>query len=392
MMRGLHLGLAAALATSGLIGVTALPAAAEGDECVVGTTAYVKDISKAVNLTSVGFRQSWREATGSGVTVAVVDSGVDDGNEHLAGAVLKGTSFVGGDPTGRSDDYGHGTAVAGIIAARPLDKSSLIGAAFGATILPVRVYVQKPSTTLVAKGIRWAADHGADVINVSISTGASDPQIPELRSAVDYAQRKGALIVAAGGNQVKDVPLTQERYPAQIDGVLGVAAANLSGSVDDWSIHGPHNDVSAPGQNPLITFHDNGDCIAGSSQGQSYTSYATAYVSGLAAQLMEKFPKESAQQIANRIMSTADRPRISERDDLQGWGLIQPYAALTSSSDSAPGTAAASAETRTGKTLLTMKNTGDPMSSSRTTILWLAIAAGGLMAVALIIRPLVRRP
>lgn len=359
--------------------------------CEVGATRYISDQSAAANLSRIGFPESWKIATGKGVTVAVIDSGVSDANVHLKGVVEPGQSFVGGD-SGRVDPYGHGTAIAGIIAAQKVNGSVLVGAAYGAKILPVRVFVQQPETEVVAKGIRWAADNGADVINVSISTGTNDTALPQLRDAAEYAQSKGALIVASGGNQVEDVPLVQDRFPAGLDAVIGVAAASASGAVDNWSIHGEHNDVSAPGSNVLIAYHSNGDCLAATDH--AYTSWATAYVSALAAQLMEKFPDESAKQIGNRIRSTADRPRLDERDETQGWGLIQPYAALTTSSNAAPGTSAADkkSENRAASPagITPVNASSDPMQPTRTAMLWWAIGGVGLAGAALVLRPWLR--
>ncbi len=152
-------------------------------------------------------------------------------------------------------------------------------------------------------------------------------------TALAFAARKDVVVVASGGNPGKDdrLPLTEPRWPAAGAHVVGVAASNASGAVDEWSVHGPQNDVAAPGANVLAAFHDNGDCLYG--QEHAYTSFATPFVSGLAAQLRERFPDESADQIAYRIMASADRPRMGERDDVSGWGEIRPYEALTMSLD-----------------------------------------------------------
>ena len=368
--------------------VTMPAGAAESDQpCEAGVTQKIGDPSAARNLTQLGFPETWKIATGKGVRVAVVDSGVNASNLHLTNAVEKGRSLVGGDA--RQDDFGHGTAVAGIIAARRVDGSVLVGAAPDATIIPVRTYQKVPDTAGLAQGIRWAADQEADVINVSVSTGPNDPALPQLRAAVKYAVSSDAVIVASGGNQGELAPLTQKRFPAALPGVIGVAATRANGTVDDWSIHGPQNDVAAPGENVLITYLGDGDCLAGSN-GRAYTSWATAYVSGLAADLRQEFPDATAEEISNRILDTASRPVRSKRDDVQGWGVIQPYAALTTSGSNKPGTTQADEVKSVRGGIDPLDLHSDPMQPSRTAMLWWAIGSLGVAGVALVLRPWIR--
>ena len=184
------------------------PASAEAPPCEPGVTRYVRQSAYAI--TSLSIPQSWPLSRGQGQVVAVVDSGVDDTNKHFPpGTVLPGTSFVPGSP--HEDLIGHGTAVAGIIAARPVAGSALIGAAPEVKILPVRVFQDEdttgqrdvqfpPDTSRMAAGIRWAASHGADVINVSMSTNAGDRHLPELKAALAFAHAKDVVVVASGGN------------------------------------------------------------------------------------------------------------------------------------------------------------------------------------------------
>lgn len=385
-------GICAAVLALGVVpGVPLIASPASGAEsdqpCEAGVTRYIDDPSAARNLTQLGFPETWKIATGKGVRVAVVDSGVNADNAHLADAVDKGRSFVDGDA--REDAFGHGTAVAGIIAARRVDGSVLVGAAPDATILPVRTYEKVPDTAGLAKGIRWAAEQKADVINVSVSTGPNDAALPELRAAVKYAVSVGAVIVASGGNQGELAPLTQKRFPAALPGVIGVAATRSNGAVDDWSIHGPQNDVAAPGEDVLIAFLGNGDCLGGAN-GRAYTSWATAYVSGLAADLRQAFPDATAEEISDRILDTASRPVRSKRDNVQGWGVIQPYAALTTSGTGAPGATGAddAQSARGGITPVGLHS--DPMQPTRTAMLWWAIGSLGVAGVALVLRPWIR--
>ncbi|MEO5711420.1 MAG: S8 family serine peptidase [Nocardioidaceae bacterium] len=395
---------AAAVGSAALVGLVALPlgtpaaGAVEPPKCEVGKTQYVDDSSYAI--ASIGVPQAWSLSTGQGVTVAVVDSGVDPGNAHLQGAMVPGASFVPGPPT--EDILGHGTGVAGIIAARYVNGSALIGAAPSARIMPVRVFQDEdtsgsqavaypPDTGRMAEGIAWAVRHGADVINVSMSTRPSDDAIPELRAALELARRRDVVVVASGGNQTEDSSFTQVRYPAGGPGVIGVAATNLSGDVDNWSIHGAQNDVSAPGANVLISYHANGDCLAG--QDHAYTSWSAGFVSGLAAQLRQRFPKESADQIAYRITASADRPRMSERDDVQGWGEIRPYVALTMSLDPnrsgppLPGARSTPPAAPAQAPLKPLAAEVDTLAPTRERALWWSLGAVGVGALAVVLRP-----
>ena len=399
-------GLAATLLGSGMPVALAAPVRTDDalPRCQLGETAYVRNRQASNALPMISTPQSWRIATGKGVTVAVVDSGVDTANQHLTRGVVPGRSLLGDD--GRTDPFGHGTSVAGVIAARQIPQSVLVGQAPDATLVPFRVYdravdpagagtapVRPLDPAGVAQGIRWAADAGAKVINVSLSSGPAATGLDVERAAVKYAQRKGALIVAASGDSQNGQPVTMKRYPAAFPGVLGVAAVNTTANVDDFSIHGSDVDVVAPGQRVIVPFHANGDCLGGENP---QTSYATGFVSGLAAQLFQRFPKDSPEMIAWRIASTAKRARPSQRDDRSGWGLIQPYAALTLLADPSrpgppmPGAARVAATTeKSGLTVAGQR--ADRLDPVRREVTWWALGGVGLAALALVLTPLVRR-
>lgn len=323
--------------------------AATSTQCTQEKTQWVAQRPPA--LTRLAADRAWQSATGAGVLVAVVDSGVDPGNAHLADAVRPGVDLVGvaGDPTGRTDTAGHGTAVAGQIAARLLPatadrESGVVGLAPDAAILPVRVYYADddqareqgvaPDAARLAAGIDAAVAAGARVVNVSMST---PNDTPALAQAVARATAAGSLVVASAGNRNTSSDETDgPRYPAAYDGVLAVTAVDVDDRAAADAIHGPHVDVAAPGTNVLTTYHAAGDCML-SGEGTS-TSFATAYVSAAAALLAERYPEESPAQWAHRLEVTAARDQPAARDDLVGWGIVRPDAALAFVDDgTAPG-------------------------------------------------------
>lgn len=315
-------------------------AAPTGQACDPKVPFYLPNPPTAI--AQLGMESAWEYSTGKGVRVAVVDSGVDAGNAHLAvngkdHPVAAGVNLVADttDTTDTTDIYAHGTAIAGLIAARAVKDSGLIGLAPEATIVPVRVYAgggsggqsddpQVPADVL-AQGITWAADHKAQIIVVALSTSTGDSA---LEKAVKHARAAGALIVAAVGNaNDPGAARGSERYPAAYDGVLGVAALTISGQPSPDSVSGPHVDLAAPGQDVLSTFLSAGDCRFATDKAS--TSYATAYVAAIAALVAARYPKETADEWAYRLMVTASRPVAQSRDDQIGWGIVSPTAALT---------------------------------------------------------------
>ncbi|MGO2746711.1 S8 family serine peptidase [Microbacterium sp.] len=313
---------------------TVLPAATSGQTCTAENPVLAPQTPEALLL--LGAEDAHLTATGKGVVVAVVDSGIDASNPHLSPAVIGGIDLVGdGERSdGLTDMTGHGTAIAGQIAARPVTGSGVVGLAPDAELLSVRVYRSDadqdvkagfgPTAQRIADGIRWAADHGADVINVSLSQATDSV---ELRSAVEHAAAVGALVVASGGNRASDPEAPDgPRYPAAYEQALGVTATDAGGRVTADSIHGPQVDVSAPGMNILTTAIGAGNCLFATETPAA--SYATAYASAAAALVAEAHPEDPAAGWAYRLSATALRADPDHRDDAAGWGFIQPSAAI----------------------------------------------------------------
>ncbi|MDF2269969.1 type VII secretion-associated serine protease mycosin [Streptomyces coacervatus] len=281
------------------------------------------------SLQRVLLDQLWGQATGKGVTVAVIDTGVDGSNPQLSGAMAgAGKSFV--DGAANKDIEGHGTRVAGIIAARPMKGTGFEGIAPDAKILSLRYTGgenKQGNTGTMAQAINYAVSQGAKIINISSDTASKEDNGP-LRSAVAAAVQKGALIVAAAGNDGADGK-SADTYPASYPGVLAVAASDRNDERAYFSQAGDFVDVAAPGVDMVSTVPKGGQCSADG------TSFAAPYVAGVAALLKEKHPGWKASQIATRIEETAQRPSRGPNRYI-GWGVIDPVAAL--SDDSTPGT------------------------------------------------------
>jgi membrane-anchored mycosin MYCP len=272
--------------------------------------------------------RTWPHSTGVGVTVAVVDSGVDADHPQLQGKVLPGADFfLVGDLPGNFDCVSHGTAAASIIVASPAAGVGFRGVAPDARVLPVRVTDRELNDSgnatpinpgIVADGIRYAADSGAQVINLSLS-GYGD--FPAIRDAVAYAQSRDVLLVAAAGNRA-DLGLVPS-YPAAYDGVLGVGSVSIEGVRAEGSQVGPYVDLVAPGE----------DVVAASRvAGHHYwagTSFAAPFVSGVAALVRSAYPDLTAKEVADRLVATA-APAPGGKNSLEyGAGIVDPYRAVT---------------------------------------------------------------
>jgi hypothetical protein len=269
--------------------------------------------------------EAWVIARG-GPVIAVVDTGVDYNHPDLAGKVIKGKDFANGD-NDPMDDFSHGTHVAGIAAANSNNGQGIAGIAWNSKILAIKIFTASGSTTqaAIASGIKAAADAGAKIINCSFE----GPDTATQKKAVDYAVAKGALVVAAAGNNgnTGNAP----RYPGAYSNVFCVGNTTSSDSRAGDSNHGPHVDIAAPGTSIYSTVLSNGYDY------KSGTSMAAPAISGSAAVLWSYFPSWTAGQVRTRLQTTAvplafglelgsGRVDLFEavfngsfEDDVQGW-------------------------------------------------------------------------
>ena len=264
--------------------------------------------------------RAWDAGTGAGAVVAVLDTGVAGALPDLAGSALPGTSFVGGDPG--KDVNGHGTLVAGVVAARGNNGVGSVGAAFGAKILPVKVLDDSGAGTdsTIASGIAWAAAHGADVINVSL--GGREPA-PILLTAIQNAVAAGAVVVAAAGNDGTDAPFYPAAYAPDVDGLMAVSATDGYGALAGFSGWGDWVSLAAPGKQVV------GPALDGSYGYGNGTSFAAPFVSGVAALVAARATALTPAQIEKRLVSTAVDAGPRGSDPYYGAGVLDAAAALT---------------------------------------------------------------
>ncbi|REF96121.1 type VII secretion-associated serine protease mycosin [Asanoa ferruginea] len=325
---------------------------------------------------------AWPISEGAGITVAVIDSGVSATHPALAGRVLQGRDFLVPSTRGQCDEAAHGTIVAGVIAGQKPEGSVFTGIAPKAKILPIRVLKSTgkeqgatPGAHIVS-AIDWAVGKDVDVINLSLTT---DPT-PALERAIKNALDHGVVVVAAAGNDGGSNGTEQSAYPAAYDGVIAVAGIDKDGHHVATSTSGAYVDVAAPGADvdgPIP--HDDGYLRFT----EGGTSFAAAYVSGLAALLRSANPKLTPAQVLERITTTADHPPEG-RNNQVGYGVINPYRALTA----IPG---ASKPSPAPQALAPVTLPKDPMGNTRVIATWTATALAGVALVIALVAAVLRR-
>jgi subtilisin family serine protease len=280
----------------------------------------------------------WNEgARGGGVIVAVIDTGVQASIPELTDAVITGTDFTGRNGDGETDydtdAFGHGTAMASLIAAKS-GYANIQGIAPDAKIMPISVALQGSGVTAQADpdglphAIIWAADHGAKIISMSLG-GRRDPtrdKIPcpaDDQNAITYAISKGAIVVAASGNEGDNGSPVEE--PGVCLGVVSVGAVDKSLSVPSWSSRHPYLTLAAPGVAIPTLSRTRNSAYVGAG-----TSHATAITSGALALVWSKFPNLTGRQVVGRVLATVQDVGPTGQDDAYGYGFVRPDLAIRS--------------------------------------------------------------
>lgn len=268
--------------------------------------------------------EAWSIFTGGdNITIAIIDTGVDLDHPDLQGKIVPGYDFVNGD-TLADDDHWHGTHVAGIAAASTNNSVGVAGVSWGARIMPLKVLDQygSGSTFDVAEAVRYAADNGAKVINMSL--GASGSQWPcgwtHVEEAFNYAVSRGVLLVVAAGNDSKE----GVSCPGAYDQVMAVGSTDSSDMRSYFSNYGPRLDIAAPGSSIYSTLP------GGSYAYSSGTSMAAPHVAGLAALIWSFVPSYSNGEVRDVLQSTADDLGGPGWDQYFGYGRINAWQALES--------------------------------------------------------------
>ena len=282
-------------------------------------------------LDSYGIRAAWSTTRGEGVTIAVIDTGVDGSVPELKGAVISGADFSGlgasdgQTPVGPADERDHGTMVASLAAGRGTGADTgVIGAAPGATILPISIGFGEGSTTSddqIAQAVRYAVDAGADVINMSLTRNTLEWPT-SWDDAFLYAMDHDVVIVAAAGNRGSGT--TVVGAPATMPGVLTVAGVDAAGAASfDASTQGITIGVAAPSENLVGAVPGGGHVV------WNGTSGATPIVAGIVALVRAAHPDLDAANVIERIVSTAKDAGTPGTDAIYGFGLVDASAAVT---------------------------------------------------------------
>lgn len=305
-----------ALAMAGALLLTSAPTA---------SADYVRD--KQWTLDAFDVENVWQESRGRGVTVAVVDTGVRGSHPDLKGQLVKGKDVTNGSNP-QLDVNGHGTRMASLIAGRghgPGNADGVMGLAPEAKIMPIRASDGEMGgfdERRWADGVRYAVDHGAEVINLSFVDDAARPGSPGAQ-AIAYAQENDVIVVAGVGNDGID----ELEYPAKLPGVVRVGAIDESQNLWENSNYGSGITLIAPGENIVAADHT----VPEEYSSASGTSDSSAFVSATAALVRSKFPDLTAGQVINRLIKSTtflDHKVDKVPDEKFGYGMIRPNKAL----------------------------------------------------------------
>jgi subtilisin family serine protease len=308
-----------------------------------------------------GFDRAWQVTEGSPeVKIAVIDTGVDLNHREFANTRFDPLSYnVNEGLVGIQhlmDDGGHGTQVIGVIAANNRDGEGVSGAAPNVTIMvikankvPANIY----SPIRVAIGIRYAADNGAHIINLSMAAITTDTNIA---SAIEYAASKDVLVVAAAGNNSSGTPY----YPGAFDNVIAVSSIDDQQNISGFSNHGAHIDIAAPGTRISTTRYSSHDASLDPYSRTNGTSFAAPQVAAALALVKSANPGMTWQQVRDRVLSTARDAGMAGFDNYYGHGILDVKAALGIQDPVQP-SSSSSSETTTSS-----EQTSAPSSSEQT--------------------------
>jgi type VII secretion-associated serine protease mycosin len=261
-----------------------------------------------------------RLSRGAGVVVGIVDTGVDAAHADVAGSVLPGADIVLGTGPGWRDPDGHGTEMAGLIVGHGTGGGGVLGMAPAAKALPVAAYTDRSLGVgpLGPKAIRWAVDHGARVLCLAFAGVVGND---DLASAIRYASAHDVVLVAGAGNRPR---LSGVGYPAAYQGVVAAVGVDRDGRHAEVSVTGPEAVLAAPAVD-VVTTAKGGGYVKGTG-----TSAATAIIAGVAALVRARFPELSAAEVVHRLTATARDVGPPGRDELYGYGIVNPVGALAS--------------------------------------------------------------
>ncbi|MET7290066.1 type VII secretion-associated serine protease mycosin [Streptomyces sp. NPDC005573] len=329
---------AAALLTAAAGTLLTAPVAAAdsgSDQCTFSATNH-KYAGTPWALQRVMLDELWSQSKGRNVKVAVIDTGVDTANPQLTHAVDgalgvnllpakddKGQPVDGAKSKPTTDTVGHGTRVAGIIAARPMKGTGFTGLAPQATIVPIKQNDADGHGTAdtLAAAVRHAIKAKVQVINISQDTANAAAPTENLHRAIDEALAQQIVVVASAGNDGLGGN-DKKTYPASYPGVLAVAASDRNNERAAFSQSGDFVGVAAPGVDMISTVPKGGHCS------DNGTSFSAPYVAGVAALIKAKHSDWTAREVVAQIEQTAERS-ITGHDRLVGWGVVDPVRALT---------------------------------------------------------------
>jgi hypothetical protein len=293
---------------------------------------------KQYHIPLSGFDRAWQTTQGSPeVKIAVIDTGVDLNHREFANTKFDPLSYNGEDDSvgiqHLMDDDGHGTNVIGVISADNMDGEGVSGVAPGVTIMVIKANKSSTKTynpVRVAVGIRYAADNGAHIVNLSVAATVNDQAISD---AINYAASKDVLVVAAAGNN----KTSASYYPAALENVIAVSSVDEQSNFSTFSNYGEHIDVAAAGTRINMTRYSSHNPALSPYSTLNGTSYAAPQVSAALAMIKSVNPEMTGQQLKDRLLSTARDIGEPGVDSRFGHGLIDVHAALTLGNDQPAG-------------------------------------------------------